>query len=599
MQPIVSDKEFGRSLRAYRTAAGYSQTKLARKVGLDESLVSRLETGKRTSSRTQVLAIAEALQLRDAQTDNLLIAGGYAPESRSVLRLIAQLDDPAMPKEAKEALRKTLADLVEGLNYFVLAKGNLDRRDWEGAEEPCSIAQSRIEQSLRRLRAYILDVQGTACYHRGKLPEAKVAYELSAADAEASKDTVMHAFSLVRLGDLAMIRNDWEAAKSSYEQARAISEKREFGVGTALALKKLGTALLYQGLWEQAELSLTDSLDLFRAVGSLYGRAKVHYLLAWSHNLSGRWDKSLNHLEEGLRIASLPRESSDYYGAQHPDKYTVLKGQVYLADTYRRRGELDAAEATFLKARVLWEQLRQEKVGVYGMMTLGLARLCMKRGKWDDAHHSIAESESFYQELENKTKLATVLNVKGELCLQQGDLDKAKHCIQDACRILRSVWSPYDTTDALVNLCDVCGRLGNFENMEQYAQTAEKLAREYHFYKHLARLKAVTGRAWADRGNNEQAIADYCESLVAATHYNHFLVEEVNGRLYETLRRMGTGGAREFYSAFDRELRRARRRYQREGEEVAPDTPTGWVQGPLDRMAQLLGHEGVASVRGE
>ena len=57
-----------------------SQTALAHKAGIDPAYVNRLEHGGQTPSRTVVLALAEVLDISQAQTDRLLFAAGLAPQ---------------------------------------------------------------------------------------------------------------------------------------------------------------------------------------------------------------------------------------------------------------------------------------------------------------------------------------------------------------------------------------------------------------------------------------------------------------------------------------------------------------------------------------
>jgi transcriptional regulator with XRE-family HTH domain len=80
---------FGFLLKSYREQAGLSQKELAVKAGVSNSAISRIEGGSRAPfrKRKQVLALAKALGLDQAETDVLLSAADLAPSTVTELPL--------------------------------------------------------------------------------------------------------------------------------------------------------------------------------------------------------------------------------------------------------------------------------------------------------------------------------------------------------------------------------------------------------------------------------------------------------------------------------------------------------------------------------
>jgi len=80
---------FGMLLNEYRKRAGLSQNDLATQAGLSASTISRIESGERSAprSRKQVIAMAQAMDLSQEETDILLSAGGLAPSTAPELSL--------------------------------------------------------------------------------------------------------------------------------------------------------------------------------------------------------------------------------------------------------------------------------------------------------------------------------------------------------------------------------------------------------------------------------------------------------------------------------------------------------------------------------
>lgn len=91
----MSANAFGLCLSGFRRRAGISQSKLAERADFDHSYVSRLESGVRMPAREAVEALATALNLTDAERDELRQAAGFAPSDPAGLLscgLLARLD---------------------------------------------------------------------------------------------------------------------------------------------------------------------------------------------------------------------------------------------------------------------------------------------------------------------------------------------------------------------------------------------------------------------------------------------------------------------------------------------------------------------------
>ena len=79
---------FGQRLKELRKARGMTQTELAQKTGISFTYVSKLETGAMSPPRQNaILALAQALEINEADTDKLFgLAGKIPPE------LLAHID---------------------------------------------------------------------------------------------------------------------------------------------------------------------------------------------------------------------------------------------------------------------------------------------------------------------------------------------------------------------------------------------------------------------------------------------------------------------------------------------------------------------------
>ena len=112
---------FGAALATARQAAGLSQHALARAAGIDASYVNRLERGERQAPDAATIGrLAEALQLDQAGTDALMVAGGglpavlarLGPLDPTILLLADILSDVAIPQQERADVRRIIALLV-------------------------------------------------------------------------------------------------------------------------------------------------------------------------------------------------------------------------------------------------------------------------------------------------------------------------------------------------------------------------------------------------------------------------------------------------------------------------------------------------------
>lgn len=82
---------FADTIKQLRDARGLSQNKLAALAKYDRSYIVRLEDGSRQPSRVTVMAIADALNLSDQETDELRQAAGFAPRCNTEVERFRRL----------------------------------------------------------------------------------------------------------------------------------------------------------------------------------------------------------------------------------------------------------------------------------------------------------------------------------------------------------------------------------------------------------------------------------------------------------------------------------------------------------------------------
>lgn len=105
---------FAALLRQYREAEGYTQSGLARQIGVNNSYVNRMEAQDwRQPGADVVDAICATLDLTGMEADRLRIAAGHVPNfahDPTVLQLVGLLE--CLPPRQVEKLRAIIGQLA-------------------------------------------------------------------------------------------------------------------------------------------------------------------------------------------------------------------------------------------------------------------------------------------------------------------------------------------------------------------------------------------------------------------------------------------------------------------------------------------------------
>lgn len=112
---------FAEMLRYLRKQHGVSQNLVSERTTYDKSFISRLESQERKPTREAILRIAEAIELSDDETDQLLLMASFMPvQATSMLNNpeLARLDDliTMAPADKQEWAKDSVKDLIAVLS---------------------------------------------------------------------------------------------------------------------------------------------------------------------------------------------------------------------------------------------------------------------------------------------------------------------------------------------------------------------------------------------------------------------------------------------------------------------------------------------------
>ena len=231
------------------------------------------------------------------------------------------------------------------------------------------------------------------------------------------------------------------------------------------------------------------AMDLFRNCGDMAGEAMVLNNIHWIYSQTGDYQKSLETLEEVVKI---DREIDEALG--------VAIAYYNIAETYMEMGRLDEAEEYYRLYLKLSEQIDNDLGEGYG--TFGLGYLNMERGDLLTAEKFFIESAGVFGRLGGKEMETVALIALITLYLKDDRMD-------DARRIL--------------------------EALDQGSFSAS-VQNSIHFVRGLVECKSSSGK---DEIAFESAVSHFRSSVVDPEHCNRIEIAERYTALASVLALLG------------------------------------------------------------
>jgi len=309
-------------------------------------------------------------------------------------------------------------------------------------------------------RAYLS--MGTLYYARGNYEKAREYYRKSMDLASKTGNVTVLMSSYNNLGMVERVHGNFRSAVKNWEEGLAIAEKIDHRRYIAFLKNNLGNAMRELGDYSIGLSHLTDSLALFRDLGSASDVRRVNRGLAILHLRLG----NLEHAEKAI-IANDP----------------PLDEKVESGD-------------------------RLMDIDVYG-------RVCKEKGHYEEAEALLVRAVEGYRRGNDPEDLAVGLLHAVELYIEWGKTDKAIPLLEEGEKLSRKIQSRKGL--AVAGYLRGCALLGRDRNPAQAAvPILKKALREFTSIK-LPYFRMLThralGRAYEKMGRPEESSREYRASL--------------------------------------------------------------------------------------
>ncbi|NUR38852.1 MAG: helix-turn-helix transcriptional regulator [Streptomyces sp.] len=304
---------------------------------------------------------------------------------------------------------------------------------------------------------------------------------------------------------------DTEEAARSYAALLAEAEELQLAEARYDALIGLGESAVESGeliegrqYFERAELVLADA-PLPARVPALRGRALAHYLAGELRYAVYLLESTLDELNRG--------------GLHDPDALLLLYASII--GPYMDMGaHARAAQAAEL-ALALAPQAGDP--ALVARMHRSVARTLIAEGRVAEADASLAKAAELYRGLQLRTELANCHWMRGYVCAQNGELERAEGELRQALAMLSAKRAALYSSQAAVELADVLHRRGKSDEA-------------------AALLHDVLGDLSSERGAVHSAAAHRLLGIIAEDARDPETAEEHYVRALSLLERAGAAG---------------------------------------------------------
>jgi tetratricopeptide (TPR) repeat protein len=343
---------------------------------------------------------------------------------------------------------------------------------------------------------------------------------------EQTADRVGTARCLRKLAGAYRVQGRYDEARGLLQKSIQMAEELGRDREAASAIDLVGTIYLIQGDWERALTEYKRALNLAESVGDSQRQA-----IALEH--IARVDRDRGRLTEALRYAEQAFGAFEKSG----DRYYMARTLEMQGDILFRQHRWDEAQERYQRSERLHGSLPFGAGGILRKQGL----LALARGNLETANQLFLESLRAKEQADDQHGVARAWICLGNLRAAQGEWDEARTHLERALASMEVHGNNHALAGILLDLCDVQYHVQPSSGVDHLAARAERIAQEFGYVEHLARLSALRGK-WALHRSVREAVGFYHSSLCYALRYNRFLLDEMVGEAIRECIQLGSAG---------------------------------------------------------
>jgi tetratricopeptide (TPR) repeat protein len=239
-------------------------------------------------------------------------------------------------------------------------------------------------------------------------------------------DSPRQATWIGQLGNVALLRGDYDEAARQYQRALEVFERIGDQAGMATSYHQLGMIAQERGDYDEAARQYQRSLDIRERLGNQAGIASSYHQFGLLAQDRGDYDEAARQYQRALDIRERLGDQAGMAGAY-----------VQLGVLARRRGDYDEADRQFQRSLDIFKRLGDQA----GMARSyhGLGMIAQHRGDSDEAARQYQRSLDISERLGDQAGMAPIYHQLGLLAQDRGDSDEAARQYQRALEVFERI----------------------------------------------------------------------------------------------------------------------------------------------------------------
>ncbi len=375
-----------------------------------------------------------------------------------------------------------------------------------------------------------------------------------------AEDDGGRADALLLVGDWESEEGQFTVALDHFREALRIQSRHENVVGIARAHRGIASIYLQRGDLDRADeclnLALTELRDrddpredaLLAVEFAKLEIEKAQWREAEVHLMSA--SRQFDDLKTPTEVAIVQQLQAKVFAVDPKTRHRALEYLHRAKDVFREFHNYPELDDLFDDLGVLYLELRRPveaeeavreslKIGDEmgwsrgnGRSYLILAQIQLTQGRAKEAYRSISEAIDAYERAGDVIGQAKGNILLGDWHASQGNLDEAIKAFKDARQIDRRFGDLRGIALSLRKLGEIYLRRNDFSRAEEAFDQAEDYMRSLHFVEDRSHLALARGRLFAQRGDHDQAIAEFQEAL---SGFDRQMMEDEKVRTYKEL----------------------------------------------------------------
>lgn len=316
---------------------------------------------------------------------------------------------------------------------------------------------------------------------------------------------------LLRKGTVHELVGQWDEGEQDYRHALDRSKEMDDWYLIGRSNRRLGQLLMLRGNYNEAKKHLDVAVTCFDLAADQVGIAKTYGNLGTFHFRQGSYDAAKSWFGKAIDInRSLHRDVEN----------TPIVANLGLI--FMNQGHYDEG-IRWLEEQLETAEKAADKQGLTTLYT-NLGIIYLEKGALDSALLCLEKGLALSEELGNKLFMTICIGSIGSVWEKKGDYTKAMQNFDRDLQLVRELGDKQGTAIACGLIGDLLSVTGEFDRAIEFLEQNLALSRELNYKKGIAKALNTLGDTWFYKGDYLRSLGYYNEAIEYAREMGNRLV---------------------------------------------------------------------------